>query len=74
MNALITITNGLINFYRKQIVELAKKNRLASMFEASSWVKARWTRYRIQLTILRARRAAAMLTNYQRRQASRPTC
>ena len=40
VNALITITNGLINFYRKQIVELAKKNRLASMFEASSWVKA----------------------------------
>jgi putative tryptophan/tyrosine transport system substrate-binding protein len=40
VSALITITNSLTNFYRKQIVELATKNRLASMFEASSWVEA----------------------------------
>jgi putative ABC transport system substrate-binding protein len=40
VSALITITNSLTNFYRNQIVELATKNRLASMFEASSWVEA----------------------------------
>ena len=40
VNALITIGSRQINRYRKQIVELATKNRLPSMFEVSSWVEA----------------------------------
>ena len=39
VNALITRGNVQINRYQKQIVELALKNRLLSMFEASGWVQ-----------------------------------
>ena len=39
MNGLITRGNVQINRYQKQIVELALKNRLPSMFEASGWVQ-----------------------------------
>ena len=39
-NALITIRNPVLSRYRKQIAELAIKNRLASMHEASDWVEA----------------------------------
>jgi putative ABC transport system substrate-binding protein len=39
VNALITRGNPQINRYQKQIVELALKNRLPSMFEGSSWVE-----------------------------------
>jgi putative ABC transport system substrate-binding protein len=39
-NALITIRNPVLSRYRKQIAELATKNRLASMYEASDWVEA----------------------------------
>ena len=39
-NALITIRNPVLSRYRKQIAELAIKNRLASMYEASDWVEA----------------------------------
>ena len=39
VNALITRGNVQINRYQKQIVELARKNRLPSMFEASSWLQ-----------------------------------
>ena len=39
-NALITISNPVLSRYRKQIAELAIKNRLASMYEASDWVEA----------------------------------
>jgi putative ABC transport system substrate-binding protein len=38
-NALITVGNAQINRYQKQIVELAIKNRLPSMFEVSTWVE-----------------------------------
>ena len=38
-NALITVGSRQINGYRKQIVELATKNRLPSMFEVSVWVE-----------------------------------
>jgi putative ABC transport system substrate-binding protein len=39
VNGLITVGSRQINPYRKQIVELATKNRLPSMFEVSSWVE-----------------------------------
>ena len=39
-NALITITNRLINRYTKKIVDLAIKNRLPSMYEVSAYVEA----------------------------------
>ena len=39
VNALITRGNFQINRYQKQIAELALKNRLPSMFEASGWVQ-----------------------------------
>ena len=39
VNGLITAGSRQINPYRKQIVELATKNRLPSMFEVSSWVE-----------------------------------
>ena len=39
MNGLITQGNVYINRYQKQIVELALKNRLPSMFTGSSWVQ-----------------------------------
>ena len=39
-NALITIRNPVLSRYRKQIAELAIKNRLALMYEASDWVEA----------------------------------
>jgi len=39
VNALITRGNYQINRYQKQIVELALKNRLPSMFEGSGWVQ-----------------------------------
>ena len=38
-NALITVGNAQINRYQKQIVELAIKNRLPSIFEVSTWVE-----------------------------------
>jgi putative ABC transport system substrate-binding protein len=40
VNALITIRNPVLSRYRKQIAELAIKNRLALMYEASDWVEA----------------------------------
>jgi len=40
VNALITSGSRQINRYQKQIVELATKNRLPSMFEVSVWVEA----------------------------------
>jgi putative tryptophan/tyrosine transport system substrate-binding protein len=40
VNALITAASSQINRHRKQIVELATKNRLPSMFEVSVWVEA----------------------------------
>ena len=40
VNALITVRQPPINPYRKQIAELAIKNRLPSMFEGSSYVEA----------------------------------
>jgi putative tryptophan/tyrosine transport system substrate-binding protein len=40
VNGLITVGTRQINPYRKQIVELATKNRLPSMFEVSSWVES----------------------------------
>ncbi len=39
VSALITITNSLTNFYRKQIADLAIKNRLPSMYESSNYVE-----------------------------------
>ena len=39
VNALITQGSVWINRYQKQIVELALKNRLPSMFEGSGWVQ-----------------------------------
>ena len=39
VNALITHGSVQINRYQKQIVELALKNRLPSMFEGSTWVQ-----------------------------------
>jgi len=39
VNALITQGSVWINRYQKQIVELALKNRLPSMFEVSTWVE-----------------------------------
>jgi putative ABC transport system substrate-binding protein len=39
-NAVITITEPLARTYRKQIADLAIKNRLPSMFEGSTWVEA----------------------------------
>jgi putative ABC transport system substrate-binding protein len=39
-NALVTILNPLLNRYRKQIADLAIKNRLPSMYEASDYVEA----------------------------------
>jgi putative ABC transport system substrate-binding protein len=39
-NALITIRSGITSVYRKQIADLAIKNRLASMYEASDDVGA----------------------------------
>jgi putative ABC transport system substrate-binding protein len=40
VNGLITHGSSSINRYLKRIVELANKNRLASMFEVSGWVEA----------------------------------
>jgi putative ABC transport system substrate-binding protein len=40
VSAFITITNALTNFYRKQIVALAIKNRLPSMYETSIYGEA----------------------------------
>jgi putative tryptophan/tyrosine transport system substrate-binding protein len=40
VNALITAGSRQINRYRKQIVELAIKSRLPSMFEVSVWVES----------------------------------
>jgi putative ABC transport system substrate-binding protein len=40
MSALITITDALLNRYPKRIADLAIKNRLPSMYEASGWVEA----------------------------------
>jgi putative ABC transport system substrate-binding protein len=40
MNALTTIGNALTLFNRKQIADLATKNRLPSMYEASDYVEA----------------------------------
>jgi putative tryptophan/tyrosine transport system substrate-binding protein len=39
-SALITITNSMLSRYRKQIGELAIKNRLPSMYEGSDFVEA----------------------------------
>ncbi|HEY7163821.1 MAG TPA: ABC transporter substrate-binding protein [Candidatus Binatia bacterium] len=39
-NALVTILNPLLNRYQKQIADLAIKNRMPSMFEASDYVDA----------------------------------
>ena len=39
VNALITAGSHQINRYRKQIVELATRHRLPSMFEVSVWVE-----------------------------------
>jgi putative tryptophan/tyrosine transport system substrate-binding protein len=40
VNALITVTNGFTALYRKQIADLAIKNRLPSMYESSNFVEA----------------------------------
>ena len=40
VSALITITGGLFNLYRKRIADLAIKNRLPSMNERSEYVEA----------------------------------
>ena len=40
VSALITITNGLTNFYRKKIADLAIKHRLPSMYERTAYVDA----------------------------------
>jgi putative tryptophan/tyrosine transport system substrate-binding protein len=40
VNGLIIITTATLYPYRKQIAELAKTNRLPSMFEGSEWVNA----------------------------------
>jgi putative ABC transport system substrate-binding protein len=40
VNALVTILNPLLNRYRKEIADLAIKNRLPSMFESTSYVEA----------------------------------
>jgi putative tryptophan/tyrosine transport system substrate-binding protein len=37
-NALITITTSLLFRHQKQIAELARKNRMPSIFEGSTWV------------------------------------
>jgi putative ABC transport system substrate-binding protein len=39
VNAVLTITNSVTIFYRKQIAELAIKNRLPSMFETTNCVE-----------------------------------
>jgi putative ABC transport system substrate-binding protein len=39
-NALVTITSTLLFHQQKEIIELARKNRLPSMFEGSTWVEA----------------------------------
>jgi putative ABC transport system substrate-binding protein len=39
-NALLTILNPSLNRYRKEIADLAIKNRLPSMFDGSSYVEA----------------------------------
>ena len=39
-NALITISESLLNLNRKPIAELAIKNRLPSMYERSEYVEA----------------------------------
>jgi putative ABC transport system substrate-binding protein len=40
VSSLVTITNSLTNFYRKQIADLAIKHRLPSMYETSPYVEA----------------------------------
>jgi putative tryptophan/tyrosine transport system substrate-binding protein len=40
VNALVTITNPVLNRYQKQIVDLATKNRLPSMYETGDYVEA----------------------------------
>jgi putative ABC transport system substrate-binding protein len=40
VNALITVTNANILRNQERVAELAKKNRLPSMFEGSTWVEA----------------------------------
>lgn len=40
VNALITVTNANILRNQDRVAELAKKNRLPSMFEGSTWVEA----------------------------------
>jgi putative tryptophan/tyrosine transport system substrate-binding protein len=40
VNGLVIIGNSLINPYRNQIVELANKNRLPSMFAVAAWVES----------------------------------
>ena len=40
VSGLITITNSLTNFYRKEIAALAIKHRLPSMYETSRYVEA----------------------------------
>jgi putative ABC transport system substrate-binding protein len=40
VDALITVSNSLINRSRSRIVELALKNRLPSMFPVSGWVES----------------------------------
>jgi putative tryptophan/tyrosine transport system substrate-binding protein len=40
-SALITITNSMLYRYRKQIADLAIKNRLSSMYEESAYIEAR---------------------------------
>jgi len=39
-NALVTILNPLLNRHRKEVADLAIKNRLPSMFEAADYVEA----------------------------------
>jgi putative tryptophan/tyrosine transport system substrate-binding protein len=39
-SALITITNSILYRYRKQIADLAIKNRLSSMYEESAYIEA----------------------------------
>ena len=39
-NALITVRNPVLNRYPKRIADLARKNRLASMYEGSEYVEA----------------------------------
>jgi len=39
-NALVTITSTLLFHQQKEIIELARKTRLPSMFEGSTWVEA----------------------------------